>query len=102
MSAYKKRKTVKNVLIVLFANLLFAMLCYTAVYAHWGKRHTVLYTVDKVYITADRENDNVYYLKYDVTVKNWIHDFSEKAIRSRPIWAVPCRVTIASREIPCL
>lgn len=84
MSAYKKRKTVKNVLIVLFAILLFAMLCYTAVYAHWGKRHTVLYTVDKVYITADKENDNVYYFKYDVTVKNWIHDFSEKSYTLTP------------------
>lgn len=84
MNPYKKRKIVKNVLIILSAILLFLTLCYTAIYAHWGKRHTVLYTVEKVYITADKENDNIYYLKYDVTAKNWIHDFSEKSYTLTP------------------
>ncbi len=44
-------------------------------HAYWGRRHSVLYTVNTVYVYRDDQTENLYHLTYNVTVRNWKTDF---------------------------
>ena len=47
---------------------------YMAHFWYWGRRHSVLYDVKTVTVVKNEEQEGVYDLTYDVSVRNWDHD----------------------------
>lgn len=71
----KKRIIQISIIVALIVALLTTALNFTW-YAYWGRRHSVLYTVNTVYVYCDSQTDSLYHITYDVTVQNWKLDLA--------------------------
>ena len=63
--------------------LIFAILltvAYGFYFAYWGRRHSVLYDVKSVTVEKT-DNNYVYNLVFEVSVRNWYHDIIPKTYR---------------------
>ncbi len=85
MKETREKKTVSLVVAVGCILLAAAMIVSAGTYflwaAYWGNRHSVLYDVRAVHVVRDSATYSVYHLTYDVTVKNWPHDFNKHTYR---------------------
>ena len=68
-------KQKKWIALILVLCLLIPSLAYATHYAHWGRRHAILWDVSKIRVVRDEDDDSSVILIYDYSVKNWPHDF---------------------------
>lgn len=69
-----QRKAVLSVLAILLGVF---TLVNAATYAYWGNRHKILYNIDTVFVHQSEENENIYDIYYNCSVKNWWFDFTK-------------------------
>lgn len=50
---------------------------YYGYYMWWGQRHSVLYDVEHIKVEESTTDEDVYYITFSVSVKNWPHDLKE-------------------------
>lgn len=72
-----KKERVKTTLSILTILAIIFTLVNVITYAYWGNRHKILYNVDTVFVHQREENDNIYDIYYNCTVKNWWFDFTK-------------------------
>lgn len=65
----------KKIVIIALVLIIIVQLPYWVYFAYWGRRHSILWDVQQVRVVQDDENENSVILIYDVTYKNWPHDF---------------------------
>lgn len=78
-----KKKITISIIIAVLVTAIIVTAAYGVWYAYWGRRHSVLYDVQCVYVSQDVENENIYHLKYNVKVKNWPLDFEHHTYKLR-------------------
>ena len=71
-----RKKIVRTVIIVAIVAALLTTAVNSVWRVYWGRRHSVLYTVDTVYVYQDNTVADLYHLTYTGTVKNWKGDFT--------------------------
>ena len=69
-----QRKSVLSLLVILLS---IFTLVNAITYAYWGNRHKILYDVDTVFVHQSEENENIYDIYYNCSVKNWWFDFNK-------------------------
>lgn len=72
-----KEARVKTALSILTILAIVFTLVNVITYTYWGNRHKILYNVDTVFVHQSTDNENIYDIYYNCTVKNWWFDFNK-------------------------
>ena len=71
-----KKERIKTVISVFSVLIILFTLINVGIYGYWGRRHKVLYNVDTVFIHQNENDQNIYDLYYNCSVKNWWFDYN--------------------------
>ena len=72
-----KKAQIKAIISVITALVIIFSLVNIVTYAYWGNRHKVLYNVDTVFIHQREDDESMYDIYYNCSVKNWWFDFNK-------------------------
>lgn len=72
-----KKERIKTTISLLTILLITFCIINITAYAYWGNRHKILYNVDTVFIHQSTDNENIYDIYYNCSVKNWWFDFND-------------------------